>query len=155
MGQAGVRGWRLGGWRVAILSALLLAVPVTLRAAGDEEKAVARTYRTAPASPRSQTSEAADAKSVGCISCHSASDAPSMHLSTAVVLGCVDCHGGDPGVIAPTGLRKGQADYARLRDRAHVLPRYPADWKFPSSANPQQSYTLLNRDLLFDCLDRD
>ena len=29
-------------------------------------------------------------------------------------------------------------------DQAHVLPRYPGAWHFPSSANPQRSYTLLN-----------
>src|SRR5690606_10335000 len=37
-------------------------------------------------------------------------------------------------------------DYARLRDEAHVLPRYPESWHFPSSANPERTYTLLNRE---------
>jgi len=27
-----------------------------------------------------------------------------------------------------------------------VLPRYPAAWNWPSSANPERSYTLLNRE---------
>jgi hypothetical protein len=132
-------------WRMAALAALVFAMPITLQA-GDQEKPVARTYHAAPPAPLSQTEEQAHAKSVGCESCHTASDALSMHVSTAVVLGCVDCHGGDAGVVAPAGLKKGQPEYARLRDRAHVLPRYPQSWRFPSSANPKESYTLLNRE---------
>ena len=27
-----------------------------------------------------------------------------------------------------------------------MLPRYPASWHFPSSANPERTYTLLNRE---------
>ncbi|THD66092.1 hypothetical protein [Phenylobacterium sp.] len=134
------------GWRAAALAALLLVAPASLRAAGDEEKPVARTYHTAPSAPAGETEAEAHAKSVGCESCHTASDAPSMHKSTAVVLGCADCHGGDATVTAAAGLKKGSPEYAALRDRAHVLPRYPKAWNFPSSAKPKQSYTLLNRE---------
>jgi hypothetical protein len=134
------------GWRMAALAALLIAAPLTLRAAGDEEKPVARTYHAAPAAKQGETEAEAHAASAGCESCHTASDAPSMHRSSAVVIGCADCHGGDAGVTAPAGLAKGSAQYAALRDRAHVLPRYPRAWQFPRSANPQQSYTLLNRE---------
>jgi len=31
-------------------------------------------------------------------------------------------------------------------EAAHVLPRYPASWHYPSSANPARTYTLLNRE---------
>ena len=31
-------------------------------------------------------------------------------------------------------------------EQAHVLPRYPHTWHYPSSANPERSYTLLNRE---------
>lgn len=141
MGQA--RTW-LG--KAAALALMLLAAPAALHAASDAERPVARTYRTAPPAPRTQTEDEARAKSVGCVSCHTASDAATMHASTAVVLGCVDCHGGDPTVAAPANLKKGQAEYARLLDKAHVLPRYPAAWRFPSSAKPKESYTLLNRE---------
>src|SRR5437868_3448572 len=134
------------GWRVAALAALLIAAPLSLRAAGDAEKPVARTYHTAPAARQGETEAEAQAASAGCVSCHSASDAPSMHKSSAVVVGCADCHGGDPAVTAAIGTNKGSPEYAVLRDRAHVLPRYPKAWRFPSSANPQQSYTLLNRE---------
>ena len=37
------------------------------------------------------------------------------------------------------GLARADARYAELRDRAHVLPRYPAAWHYPSSANPKRS----------------
>jgi hypothetical protein len=131
---------------MAALAALVFALPVSLRAAGDEEKPVARTYHTAPAAIAGETEDQAHAKSVGCESCHTASDAPSMHKSSAVVLGCADCHGGDATITAPTGLAKTSAQYARLRDQAHVLPRYPKSWGYPHSANPKESYTLLNRE---------
>ncbi len=68
-----------------------------------------------------------------------------MHASPAVVLGCTDCHGGDASVRRETA-GEASAEYAARRDRAHVLPRYPESWHFPSSANPQRSYTLLNRE---------
>ncbi|HYN69152.1 MAG TPA: hypothetical protein VEX41_02960, partial [Candidatus Eisenbacteria bacterium] len=32
------------------------------------------------------------------------------------------------------------------QNQAHVLPRFPGAWHFPSSANPVRSYTLLNRE---------
>ena len=132
---------------MAALAALLVALPVSLRAAGDEEKPVARTYHTAPAAVAGETEEQAHAKSVGCESCHTASDAPSMHKSSAVVLGCADCHGGDASVTIPAGLAKTSAQYAvSCADQAHVLPRYPRSWGYPHSANPKESYTLLNRE---------
>ena len=36
--------------------------------------------------------------------------------------------------------------FAAARDLAHVLPKYPESWHWPSSANPQRSYALLNRE---------
>jgi hypothetical protein len=41
---------------------------------------------------------------------------------------------------------KPQSEYERIRDQAHVLPTYPKSWHWPSSANPKQSYTLLNKE---------
>jgi hypothetical protein len=69
-----------------------------------------------------------------------------MHASPAVVLGCVDCHGGDATAMAPVGSEREAPEYSAVRDRAHVLPRYPGAWHFPSSANPERTYTLLNRE---------
>ncbi|HEX5689842.1 MAG TPA: hypothetical protein VFX76_07565, partial [Roseiflexaceae bacterium] len=72
-----------------------------------------------------------------------------MHLNPAVQLGCTDCHGGNASV-AVGSLRgradKGSPDYQRLMNEAHVLPRFPTEWKYPSSANPPRTYTLLNRE---------
>ena len=141
MGRAWARGLGL-----AALAALVLGLPVALQASEDIEKPVHRHYHTAPPTRQGETPEEADAQSLGCKSCHTASDAPTMHQTTAVVLGCADCHGGDAKVTAPAGLAKTSAEYARLRDQAHVLPRYPKAWNFPHSAKPKESYTLLNRE---------
>ncbi|HEX5775730.1 MAG TPA: hypothetical protein VFX95_03520, partial [Caulobacteraceae bacterium] len=95
-------------------------------------KAVERIYVKAADAPRNQTPAQAQAKSAGCVTCHSPFDAFTMHKTPAVVLGCTDCHGGDAS--------------ATLKEQAHVLPRYPESWHYPSAANPKQSYTLLNRE---------
>src|SRR4051794_12154113 len=137
--------------RTALVAALLIAVAIvggaSLRAS-ELEKAVARDYtlvRAAPA-PRTQEAADADAKSAGCVSCHSASDAHTMHRSPAVVLGCVDCHGGNPAIRRADGVEPGTPAYFALQSRAHVLPRYPETWHYPSSANPARTYALLNRE---------
>jgi hypothetical protein len=73
-----------------------------------------------------------------------------MHNNPAVTLGCADCHGGDATVMwSGGGDPKSNAKskpYAAARDKAHVLPRYPKSWHFPSSANPERTYALLNRE---------
>src|SRR5579875_3285938 len=138
------------GWHkkslLLVLLALLAAGVAGRLLADDEETAIERTYIKTPDAPRGQSQEEADAKSAGCISCHTKSDAPSMHDNVAVVLGCADCHGGDATVKAPDGLAAADPQYAVLRDKAHVLPRYPQDWNYPHSANPKESYTLLNKE---------
>jgi len=140
-----VAGWHKTSFLLVVL-ALLAAGVTTHLLADDEEAAVERTYAKTPDAPRGQSQEEADAKSAGCISCHTKSDAPSMHDNSAVLLGCADCHGGDASVKAPEGLAAADPQYATLRDRAHVLPRYPQDWNYPHSANPKESYTLLNKE---------
>ncbi len=117
--------------------------------ASEKEAPVTRDYslvRAAPA-PRTQDWGEAEQKSAGCQTCHTQSDGHTMHRSPAVVLGCTDCHGGNPTVTAPAGsTAESHADpaYVAARERAHVLPRYPIAWHYPSSANPRRTYTLLN-----------
>jgi hypothetical protein len=36
--------------------------------------------------------------------------------------------------------------YQAVMEQAHVLPRYPESWHYPSSANPERTYTLLNKE---------
>jgi len=93
-----------------------------------------------------ETADEAAAKSAGCISCHTSTDRSSMHDSPAVTLGCTDCHGGNAQVIGAADAAKGSTDYQRRMRQAHVSPRFPAEWKSPGSANPERSYTLLNRE---------
>lgn len=131
--------------RLLLLATLALA-SVTIASEG--EKPVMRDYArvTAPAAPRAQSWAQADAKSAGCLSCHTATDQKTMHAAPSVVLGCTDCHGGDTKVIAPSGLARTDPAYEKLMADAHVLPRYPESWHWPSSANPKRSYTLLNKE---------
>jgi hypothetical protein len=116
--------------------------------ASDEETPVARDYSrvAAPPAPMTQTPEQVAAKSDGCYSCHVRTDAPTMHESPAVRLGCSDCHGGDATVVGNSELARDDPAYVAARERAHVLPKYPQSWHYPSSANPQRSYALLNRE---------
>jgi hypothetical protein len=96
-----------------------------------------------------QTQEEADAKSTGCLSCHT--NIEPMHASEQVKLGCTDCHGGDvkpsAGSAAP-----GSPQYEDAKNAAHVPPRFPKAWEDPthpgrrSAANPERTYTLLNRE---------
>ena len=125
--------------------AFALAAPAPA-AAAEKEKPVARDYSrvAAPPAPVYQDRAVVEAKSAGCLSCHTATDAPTMHNPAADIrLGCTDCHGGDASITA-TGLSADDALYAARRDEAHVLPKYPESWRYPSSANPKRTYTLLN-----------
>ena len=135
-------------WMPGLAAAVLLAALAAPPVAADSEEAMARDYSRvrAPAAPRTQEWSDADAKSAGCVSCHTASEARTMHTSPAVVLGCTDCHGGNPAVRASDVSDHNAPAYVAARDKAHVLPRYPKSWNWPSSANPQRGYTLLNRE---------
>ena len=129
-----------------LLPAVLLVLPPGAGRASEEEKPTLRHYVTAPAAPSKQSVEQAEAKSAGCTSCHTKSDAATMHVSPAVRLGCTDCHGGDAGIRGDPALAHNHPAYVAAREAAHVLPRYPQSWHYPSSANPKRSYTLLNRE---------
>src|SRR5579864_6499726 len=83
------------------------------------------------AAPADQTLADVNRKSTGCLGCHERTDALSMHDNPAVKLGCTDCHGGDASVSLPRGgLPRLDLEYTRLRDLAHVLPRYPEEWGY-------------------------
>jgi hypothetical protein len=134
----------------AVLVALLLlaigAFTVPL-AASEGEKPVARSYPFFPPAPRDRSRADMDAANAGCLGCHTASDAPTMHVSAAINLSCVDCHGGTPlrEAVDPAWAHD-DPRYVALRDKAHVLPRYPKSWHWPSSANPERGYTILNKE---------
>jgi hypothetical protein len=96
--------------------------------------------------PRTQSDQAVLDKSQGCLSCHTQTDSSSMHNVPGVKLGCTDCHGGDARVAVGSGLARGAAGYVSAMEKAHVLPRDRKAWNYPSSANPKESYTLLNRE---------
>ena len=129
--------------------ALFLAVTAGVGSAGlasEGEHEVERHYVTAPSAPATQSILDVDAKSSGCISCHTNSDALSMHATPAVRLGCTDCHGGDATVRGDAKLGYEVASNVAARERAHVLPRFPKSWNYPSSANPERGYTAMNKE---------
>ncbi|MEO0417659.1 MAG: hypothetical protein AAF249_02265 [Pseudomonadota bacterium] len=125
-----------------------LAVALPSAQAADKVKKVYRDYAAmgvlVDPAPANQSVADMDRKSEGCLTCHIKTDAPTMHTTPAVRLGCVDCHGGNPSVRGNSDLPHDHPDYVSARDTAHVLPTQPDSWHFPSSANPKQSYTLLN-----------
>ena len=101
---------------------------------------------SAPPSPRTQPEAQAQQKSAGCQSCHTATDRKTMHANPGVVLGCTDCHGGNAAIKLAAGIKPDAPAYRETLDRAHVQPLNPQAWNYPSSANPKQSYALLNRE---------
>ena len=130
-----------------IIAGFFLTVCVALPTyAAEKEKKVKRDYPFYPPAPAAQTPQMAMDKSLGCLSCHEDTDAKSMHSNPGVVLGCVDCHGGDAGVSIADGLSRETPGYIAAMEQAHVLPQYVDSWHYPSSANPEASYTLLNRE---------
>jgi hypothetical protein len=136
--------------RAIIAAALALSVigAAACRADVDLEEQSPRNvvYAPAPPAPVRQTSAEAAAKTAGCMSCHTATDSVTMHTSPGVILGCTDCHGGDAGVVRAQVVLPGSDPYRRLEAQAHVQPRYPEAWNWPSSAKPEESYTLLNKE---------
>ena len=108
----------------------------------DYSRYVERVYEEMVPAPRAQSYAAAIEKSAGCQSCHSKTDSMTMHENPAVILGCTDCHGGNASVFA----LEGDSHNKNLMERAHVLPSYPDDWHYPHSANPKDSYALLNKE---------
>jgi hypothetical protein len=140
-----MRGLRFLCLLLAFAVTAQLAPSGTVRAS-EKEKPVKRNYVMAPPAPSRQTEVEAAAKSAGCIGCHANSDALTMHVSPAVRLGCTDCHGGNAEVMGDAGLARTDPRYIALREKAHVLPKYPKAWHYPSSANPKRSYTVLNKE---------
>ena len=126
------------------LSLLLVAWTLSSGMASEGEHPVERDYVASPDAPAHQTQAEADSKSQGCLTCHTRTDQTSMHDNPAVALGCTDCHGGDAKVMAPRVLDRKSDLYMRLLDQAHVQPRFPEFWHYPSSANPEISYAKLN-----------
>ncbi|MEY2697824.1 MAG: hypothetical protein RL333_1962, partial [Pseudomonadota bacterium] len=123
---------------------LLVLLGIGAALASEGEEPVEREYVQAKDAPGHQSQAEADAKSAGCISCHTKTDRNSMHDNEAVTLGCVDCHGGNEKVVASLALSRDSSLYRSLMDQAHVQPRFPEFWNYPSSRNPEISYARLN-----------
>jgi hypothetical protein len=121
----------------AVLVSLFLAAP-----AFAEEMKLAET----PPAPKTQSQAEADLKSAGCMSCHTTTDSVTMHTSPGVILGCADCHGGNAAVFVARGAPRNSTEYRQALDAAHVHPRNPELWNYPSGAKPPRTYALLNKE---------
>ena len=75
--------------RILLTILTFAALPVWLVAA-EGEKPRSIEYPVYPPAPVRQDQAVADQKSAGCVSCHTSSDAATMHVSNAVVLGCTE-----------------------------------------------------------------
>src|SRR5262249_34432782 len=115
-------------------------------AAGAAAAETAPTGAAAPPAPQKQSPAEAQLKSAGCMSCHTTTDSLNMHTSPGVNLGCADCHGGNAAAFVPPGTPRGTGEYRRVLEAAHVRPRFPAEWNWPSSVKPARTYTLLNKE---------
>ena len=115
--------WRLQrGQSQLLLLACAAALPLFLGVAGRRGVAA----QEAQSSVRGQSKEEADRKSTGCISCHTSTDEATMHPSKTVQLGCTDCHGGNSSISVATGTATSSAEYAAVKEKAHIQPRDPA-----------------------------
>ncbi len=123
----------------------LTTLSCTAIAAGGEKPRKIE-YEKTPDAPIHQTQTQAEEKSTGCISCHTKSDSKTMHSSNTVILGCADCHGGNYKINKPANSKPGDTQYQAALDKAHIQPLYPKSWHYPSSANPERTYALLNKE---------
>ena len=130
---------------IRLLLLLISAAPLLSQAAAEQVNRQENRI-TAPPAPVFQHPDAAQEKSIGCGSCHGDTDQKTMHANPAVVLGCTDCHGGNAAIEKPQGAMPNDAVFHEAMTAAHVLPDYPSQWQWPKSANPERSYTLLNRE---------
>ncbi len=131
------------------LLAMVFASISMLANAASDAKPVARIYNVSPPAPERQSVMDADKKSFGCVSCHTGTDRHTMHANPGVILGCTDCHGGDANVLKPKGAEytgQDEAGYRAAMAKSHVLPKFDKAWNYPESANPERSYTLLNKE---------
>jgi hypothetical protein len=131
---------------VAIVMVFVGAMGLPCAFASEGEHPVERHYAPMPIVPPSQTEAEAATKSAGCQSCHVGTEQMSMHESPGVTLGCVDCHGGDASKRRLEGSARNDRAYKEAMAEAHVLPLYEHAWHYPHSANPERTYTLLNRE---------
>src|SRR5687767_4644109 len=93
----------------------------------------------------------------GCVTCHGQIEPMHKYGSTgtleklngdkgAVLLTCTACHGGNP---VPRKTSDNSTDLERIKNEAHVRPRFPQEWKRDgkyTGANPERTNTLLARE---------
>jgi hypothetical protein len=93
----------------------------------------------------------------GCITCHGLIEPMHKYGATetleklkdgkdAIGISCTGCHGGNP---VPRKSAEDAKENERIKNEAHVRPRFPAEWKRDgkyTGANPERTNTLLARE---------
>ncbi|MGH9956686.1 MAG: hypothetical protein ACREBC_06100, partial [Pyrinomonadaceae bacterium] len=93
----------------------------------------------------------------GCVTCHGQIEPMHKYGATetleklkdgkdAVGLTCTACHGGNP---LPQKTSEDPKEIERVKDQAHVRPRFPSEWRRDgkyTGANPERTNTLLARE---------
>jgi hypothetical protein len=142
---------RLNGLKLLLVLFVLSIVGLTTLSSS--RSSVKAQQQTAGASPVEQTE--------GCVSCHG--NIEPMHKYTtqgtalpalpkdgkdAIGLTCTACHGGNP---VPRKEGDDLASIERIKQLAHVRPRFPEEWRRDgrtTGANPERTNTLLARESL-------
>lgn len=131
------------------------------KAANERNHSEVRVGELNPKRPRyfatSPTLNQATPKLEGCVSCHGTIEPMHKYGTTetleslkdgkdAVGLTCTACHGGNP---VPRKTTDDSRDIERVKNEAHVRPRFPNEWKRDgkyTGANPERTNTLLARE---------
>lgn len=104
-------------------------------AGAETEAATVDAAGAADANAPAQQEEAAGAAAEGaeaCATCHKGVGDPHVRKVGRNGLSCTDCHGGNAT--------------ATTKEAAHPKPRFPQKWR--GAANPEESFTLLNKESL-------
>jgi hypothetical protein len=118
--------------------------------------AAARTKRTSHWIQQAPSNTPA-ARLEGCVSCHSKIEPMHKYGTTETLdqlrdgkdafrLTCTACHGGNP---LPRKTSDDVAEIERIKNEAHVQPRFPEEWKREgkyTGAKPERTNTLLERE---------
>jgi hypothetical protein len=131
-----------------LFALLVLAVLTSPLVASEGEKPVERDYALIRASPHRARRRSSKRRRKAPAVSH-ATPAPTRGRCTGPKPSCSGARIATAATHPLAAIRRWRMNdprYVAARDRAHVLPRYPESWHWPSSANPKHSYTLLNRE---------
>lgn len=143
--------------QITIIVVLLVVLPLAMARSSSVERDATQLPAQANSVVIVSQTIASPAKVDGCISCHGLIEPMHKYSNTetfeklkdgkdAAGLSCTACHGGNPAV---TKTSEDAREVERVKQLAHVEPRFPEEWRRNgkySAANPERSNTLLARE---------